>query len=656
MPPAPLPAQLGELAELLGRMGVAATGALRRATAALLDGRERLAQQVVAGDAVVDALRARVEEIAADALLFHAPVAGDLRAVVSSIRAAGDIERMGDLALHVAQAAQRGRALPAEVRADLAEMGRVAVALGLKAAEVARTRNVLLAVELDADDDEMDALHLRMFGVLLDPAWQHGVPAAVDATLLARYYERFADHAVRVARETVYAVTGQAPESIACVEQPRERPFRALGLPERAVCAQPAWPSSIKEGPMRELSEPGLSRGGQRRVLVVLCVTQVVSWGVLYYAFPVLAISITRDTGWSTSAITAAFSVSLVVSGLVGIPVGRWLDRWGPRAVMTTGSVLAVPAVVWIASAQSYLSFLAAWVLAGVAMAGVLYPPAFAALTRWWSPRHVRGLTALTLVAGLSSTVFAPLTAALLDGSDWRRTYLVLAVVLAVITIPAHLIGLRGPWPEAPDSPDAGGDEPRRIARSRPFVVFTIAMTLATFSVYAVLINLVPLLLERGLTTSDAALALGLGGAGQVAGRLFYGRLAAVTGVRVRTALVIGACAATTGVLAVIPGPAALLTAVAILVGAGRGLFTLVQATAITDRWGPAHYGRLSAVMSAPGLIATAVAPWAGAALAQALGSNPAVFGILAAVAAVAAVLVAADGSSGAKPQRKGRG
>ena len=214
MPPDPLPRQLADLSELLGQMCTTVAGALQRATYALLEGRERVAQQVVAGDAQVDALRARVEEIATDALLFHAPVAGDLRQVVSAIRTAGDIERMGDLALHVAQAAERGRPLPEQVRDDVAEMGRVAVLLALKAAEVARTRNVVLAVELDADDDAMDALHVHMFGVLMDPAWPCGVPAAVDVTLLARYYERFADHAVVVARETVYAVTGKEPDAI----------------------------------------------------------------------------------------------------------------------------------------------------------------------------------------------------------------------------------------------------------------------------------------------------------------------------------------------------------------------------------------------------------------------------------------------------------
>ncbi len=213
----PLPKQLADLAELLGQMCLAAAGALNNATVALLDSRVRLAEQVVAGDAAIDALRARVEEIAGDALLFHAPVAGNLRAVVSAIRSAGDIERMGDLALHVAQVVCMRHphpALPAEVRDDFAEMGRIAVQLAMKAADVVRSRNVIKAVELDADDDAMDQLHAHMFSVLMDQDWPHGVPAAVDITLLARYYERFADHAVVVARETVYAVTGQEPDAI----------------------------------------------------------------------------------------------------------------------------------------------------------------------------------------------------------------------------------------------------------------------------------------------------------------------------------------------------------------------------------------------------------------------------------------------------------
>ncbi|HWM02797.1 MAG TPA: MFS transporter [Actinophytocola sp.] len=388
---------------------------------------------------------------------------------------------------------------------------------------------------------------------------------------------------------------------------------------------------------------PQLSISGQNRVLVVLCGTQIVSWGVLYYAFPILAPSIAADTGWSVPAVTAAFSVGLVVSAVVGIPAGRLLDRFGPRLVMTAGSVLAVPAVVIIGSTRSFPLFVTGWVLAGVGMAGTLYPPAFAALTRWWGKRRVTALTALTLVAGLSSTVFAPLTAVLLDHLQWQRSYLVLSGLLALLTIPAHYFGLRGPWPKPDDAePSAAAEQaPEAIARSRPFLLLTLAVALGTFTAFAVIVNQVPLLLERGLTTELAAWALGLGGLGQVLGRLGYTRLVAATGVRLRGVLILALTAIATALLGVLPGPGALLIAAAMLAGAARGVLTLLQATAISERWGGTHYGRLNGLLSAPAMLATALAPWAGAALAQALGGYPAVFAVLAGIAAVAALLAA---------------
>ena len=392
-------------------------------------------------------------------------------------------------------------------------------------------------------------------------------------------------------------------------------------------------------------AEPALTEGGLRRVLAVLCVTEIASWGVLYYAFPVLAPTIAADTGWPIATVTAAFSAGLVVSALAGIWSGRLLDRIGPRPVMTAGSVLAVPAVLGIAAAPSLPLFFAAWALAGVAMSATLYPPAFAALTRWWGPRRVRALTALTLLAGLASTIFAPLTATLLGHLGWRHTYLVLAVVLAVATIPAHLLGLRGRWPDpdqADDHPDAVNDRaPGEIARSRPFLLLTAAVGLGAFTAFAVVVNQVPLLLERGMSTSLAAWALGLGGLGQVLGRLGYGRLSERLSVRARGVVILGMSAAATALLAVLPGPTMLLIAVAMLAGAARGVFTLLQATAISDRWGAVHYGRLNGLLSAPALIATALAPWAGAALAQTVGGYPAVFAVLGGLACLAAVLAA---------------
>ncbi|HEX5493848.1 MAG TPA: MFS transporter [Mycobacteriales bacterium] len=385
-----------------------------------------------------------------------------------------------------------------------------------------------------------------------------------------------------------------------------------------------------------------LSRRGLRRVLTVLCVTEVASWGVLYYAFPVLAPTIGTDTGWSAGAVTGAFSISQAIAALVGVPVGRLLDRWGPRPVMTAGSVLAGPAVVVIATARSLPWFLVGWGLAGAAMSAVLYQPAFAALTRWAGPRRVTALTGLTLVAGLASTVSAPLTAGLVGGLGWRHTYLVLAAGMVVITVPAHAVGLAGRWPHpvgGRQHAPSPADPPGPVARSRAFVLLAAAVSLAAMAVYAAVIDLVPLLTGRGMSTTAAAWALGLGGIGQVCGRMGYGRLVARTSVRVRTTAVLAGCAVSIALLAALPGPAGALIAAAMLVGATRGVFTLLMATAVTDRWGTVHYGRLSGVLSAPRLLATSAAPWIGTVLAGALGGYPAAFAVLAGIGGLAAVL-----------------
>jgi phosphate transport system protein len=206
--------QLDQLADTLAVMCDEVAKAMEKATRALLEADLQLAEQVISDDVQVDDIRAAAEERAFGLLALQAPVATDLRIVVAAIHGAGDVERMGDLALHVARAARRRHpqpVLPDEVAPYFAEMGRVAVALATKAGEVIRTRDVATAAQLEQDDDAMDDLHRHMFTVLMDRSWSHGVGPAVDITLLARFYERYADHAVAVARRIVYVVTGQMP-------------------------------------------------------------------------------------------------------------------------------------------------------------------------------------------------------------------------------------------------------------------------------------------------------------------------------------------------------------------------------------------------------------------------------------------------------------
>jgi len=404
------------------------------------------------------------------------------------------------------------------------------------------------------------------------------------------------------------------------------------------------------------------SPAGLRSALVALCVTEITSWGALYYAFPVMVSTVSGDTGWSTSVLMGAFSTGAVTAALAGIVVGRLIDARGPRAVMTTGSALGVLAALAVAAAPNLPLFYAAWVLAGLAQSALLYPPAFAALTGWYGPRRVRALTTLTLVAGFASTVFAPLVATLLDHMSWRAVYVVLACVVGVVTLPLHAFCLKAPWPgraeraaraaggtgDPPDDVVPSSDEhARAVLRSRAFVVLTAAMAVAAFGMYAATVNLVPLLTDRGLGTHLAAIGLGLCGAGQVLGRLFYVPIAARTSPRVRTFVVLAVAAVTVVVLGMLPGPAPVLLTIAVLAGAARGVYTLLQATAVSDRWGTRAFGRINGVFAAPITAIIALAPGGGALAADLAGGYPAgytvlagltVAGALASLAAVAPV------------------
>lgn len=380
-------------------------------------------------------------------------------------------------------------------------------------------------------------------------------------------------------------------------------------------------------------------RTGPRQALVVLCITETISFGVLYYAFPVLAADITADTGWSTTAITSAFSAGLIVAGLTGVYVGRLLDTRGPRVVMASGSALAVVATAGIAAAPTFLLFVLAWLVAGVAMAAVFYQPAFAAITRWFETDRVRALTTLTLVAGLASTIFAPSTAALAGSVGWRGAFGVLAGVLALVTVPLHVYGLRHPWPTGHNPQYINGGDIRGIAATRSFRYLTAAMALGAFVTSAVVVGTVPLLADRGLATQTAAIALGLGGLGQVAGRLGYGALFRHTSARSRAVVIFTAVAASTAVLSVLPATTGLLLTAAIAAGMARGVYTLLQATAVSDRWAAAHYPRLNGILSAPMMITTAIAPACGAAIAVHVGGYRTLFLLLAGTAVLAAVL-----------------
>jgi phosphate transport system protein len=202
--------ELDAIVSALVDMTNSVSNAMASATTALLDADLALAEKVIAEDASIDLVYHQIELRSLDLLARQQPVASDLRTIVTSLRMVADIERAGDLALHVAKVARRRYPLssvPQQMRSTILEMGQIAQMIMTKCGDVIRTQDVEMAHELENDDDAMDTLHRRIFGQILD--LNVGLEAAIDITLVGRYYERFADHAVSVARRVVYLVTGE---------------------------------------------------------------------------------------------------------------------------------------------------------------------------------------------------------------------------------------------------------------------------------------------------------------------------------------------------------------------------------------------------------------------------------------------------------------
>ena len=209
--------QLNEIRDDLVSMARQVQRAVHEASAALLTADIQRAEQVISGDAEIDLVRERVEDRAFELLALQQPVAGDLRMLVAALRMVGELERMGDLCVHVAKVARLRVpevAVPDQVRPTIERMAEVAESMVGSVATVIAEDDVETARGLEACDEEMDQLRRSSFRMMLEESWSHGVEPAVDVALLGRYYERIADHAVSLARRVIFLVTGQVPTTL----------------------------------------------------------------------------------------------------------------------------------------------------------------------------------------------------------------------------------------------------------------------------------------------------------------------------------------------------------------------------------------------------------------------------------------------------------
>jgi MFS family permease len=372
------------------------------------------------------------------------------------------------------------------------------------------------------------------------------------------------------------------------------------------------------------------SRQGPRRgwlLVATLAATETTSYGVLTYAFAVFLLPMQQELGWSPTALTGAYSTAIIVSGFAAIPVGRWLDRHGARALMTTGSAAATLLVLAWAHVTDVTAYYAIWAGIGLAMAAVLYEPAFVVIATWFrdDAARTRALLALTVIAGFASVIYVPLAGWLVQTHGWRDALIVLAVLLAALTVvpnatlpgrrPDHLTRPAHDQATMPARLDGPAGIPlRRALDDQALWWLAAALVAATLATSTVTVHLVAYLREQHYSAGYAATWTGLIGAMSVTGRILIAVLGRRWPLAAATAVIFALQALAVAVLVLTDGPAGVVAFV-VLFGLGVGLISLVRAALVADFYGVAAYASINGVLALPLTIARAAAPVAAAGL-----------------------------------------
>jgi MFS family permease len=387
-------------------------------------------------------------------------------------------------------------------------------------------------------------------------------------------------------------------------------------------------------------------------LMVTLGVTETISWGILYYAFAVYLSPMESELGWSRGDLTGAFSLALLVAGLAAMPIGRWLDRHGPRLVMTLGSIAAALLVLAWSQTHGLPQLYVIWAAIGVTMAATLYDPAFATASRWFERQRVRALTIITLVAGFASTIFIPLAGWLVQVQGWRQSLVTLAIVLAVGTIAPHAVLLRrgpediGLHPDGAPPPPAtleaqpvAGMAVGQALRHPSFRWLTTAFGLSTICTIAVGLHFLPYLRDRGYDATFAAGATGLIGAMQVLARLLMAPFANRANPRLFAASMFALQPLSLLALLLVRSTPGVFLFV-VLFGVQRGLNTIARPALLADLYGRAQYASIAGVLQFVISLTQAAAPVGAGVAYDALGSYEPILWAFAVISAAAVVAV----------------
>jgi predicted MFS family arabinose efflux permease len=368
----------------------------------------------------------------------------------------------------------------------------------------------------------------------------------------------------------------------------------------------------MSEDPAPALSGTAVSTGAVpllwRRVCA-LGVAQIVSWGTLYYTIAVLGAAMRSQLGVGDFLLFGSFTAGLLLSGMVSPWVGRQIDLRGGRRILAGGSLLGAAACAALAAAQGPATLLAGWLLAGVAMAGCLYDPAFATLHQIAGTRYRRAVTALTLFGGFASTVFWPLSQYLLDSAGWRVTFAVYAGLHLVVCLPLHLTSVpRGALPHAPVARSEA--DPEECTRGGAvYAWLATALSLAAFIGSAMAAHLIGLLTATGLSAREAVLVGSLIGPMQVAGRIVEFATGRHVRARVAGTLAFALMATSLAIFTQVHGVWIVALAFAIPYGWSNGVMTIVRGTVPAELFGTRGYGALLGRLAGPQFIVKAIAP-----------------------------------------------
>jgi MFS family permease len=362
-------------------------------------------------------------------------------------------------------------------------------------------------------------------------------------------------------------------------------------------------------------------------VVSSLSLTQVVSWGIVYYSFSLFLTPMTREFDWSQTRVAGAFSVALLISGLAALPIGRFIDRHGARGVLLTGSCLAALLLIAWSRVQTLTAFYAIWLGMGLAMAAVLYEPAFAIVVAWFTRQRALALTILTSVGGLASTIFVPATAALVAAMGWRTTLLYLAGLLAIVNIPLYALVVRSRPADLGMRPDVTGDDAAGVAPEtraasaiapiglspRAAWLVAIMFGFSSLSSATAFVHVFPFLVERGYSTRAAAFAVAAIGAAQVPARLAFALVVRVLPAGWIASSIFVMQALGLVCLGFVMHASLLLLPFAFLFGFANGLMTLIRPLLVAERFDLAQYGSISGTIAFCGQLARAGGPILGA-------------------------------------------